>query len=176
MKRALVLCLAIAMFMFAFTGQIADSQFKADIQFKPPRFKVNVSVSVKDELTKSFIESHIKRELRSLRDPIDVVPFSEALYFLRLTVVESSYLTGGKTGDISIATCYFMRSQTPDFMINPDHKEAWKTLYANTTFTEPTLLCHQYPKGRWEEACKSIVASFDQNLLEKTRILLDMAR
>ena len=175
MKRVLVLYPAIAMFMLVYIGQIADSQLKADIQFELPRFKVNVSVSAEDEFTKSLIESHIKRELRSLKD-VDVVPASEAFYFFRLVAIEGRYTTGVKTGSISIASSYFRRIQIPDFMLNPDHEEAWATLYANTIFTESSLFCQHYPTNELERACKNIVATFDQKQLEINRTLLDIVR
>ena len=36
-------------------------------------FKVHVDIICEDEITKSLIESHIKRELRALKD-VDIIP------------------------------------------------------------------------------------------------------
>ena len=107
MKRILTLSIAIVTSMFMFIGQAADI-----------RYKVSIETYVENENTKVFIESHIKRELRSLQD-VDIVAFEDADYFLRLVVIELvSETTGNKTGVIAIAYTYFGRAWMSDEIID----------------------------------------------------------
>lgn len=68
------------------------------------KFKVCVSITCKDEITKSSFESHIKRNLRALQDVDIVTSKIEATYIIRLSAHE---ITKGanlaKTGYYAIA-------------------------------------------------------------------------
>jgi hypothetical protein len=97
MKKVWILTLLTAISVFCFTGKPIHSQDK------PEKFWVYVSVTCDDEDTKNLIESHIKRELRSLQD-ISIFSFPDfAEYILMVVVVERSNLRGGKTGEVAIA-------------------------------------------------------------------------
>ena len=89
-------------FYFLVIGQAAENN---PFQLPVPKsnFKVWVSVSCDDENTKAFIESHVKRELRSLQD-VDLVKAGDGIYELIIAAAEPTYeATGRKTGDIGLA-------------------------------------------------------------------------
>ena len=151
--------MAITMFVFVFIGQAADV-----------RFKVAVFVTCKDEHTKTFIESHIKRELRALVD-VDIVKEKDALYFLSVVAVEPVYKsTGRKVGDIAIAYNYYKLYAPLDTEINslPD---GFIKLYIENRllFHAPQLGVYTCDKPDLDGTCKEIVVQFDQNQLEPRR-------
>ena len=100
----------------AFTGQSADTPDKQNpidpkIVKSNEKFEVEVLVQCDDENTKAFIESHIKRELRSLRD-VEVARFGE--YELSIIAIEFEYKTSGrKSGEIALA---YMVARQFDFV------------------------------------------------------------
>ena len=106
MKRVLGLCLVIAIFMVVFIGQAADK----------PRYEVNVHVQCKDENRKAFIESHIKRELRSLGD-VDVDSMF-GLLKIRIIALEPGCPTGRKTGEIIVSHLFLEQISSADFIEN----------------------------------------------------------
>ena len=101
-----------------FTGQSADTPLKKWIntlqqpapEKQKPKFQVEVSVGCKDENTKAFIESHIKRELRSLQD-VEITDVGK--YELSIATIEGTFKTSGrKTGDIALGW-QFQRRYSP---------------------------------------------------------------
>lgn len=190
-----LLCIFIVLLCtITFTGQSADTPQKPDAfdellenwakaQLAPeeqkPKFKVEVLVTCKDENTKAFIESHIKRELRSLQDVeiLDIAP----TYILSIVAIEFEYGTSGrKTGDIALGS-QFLRYYSPFVEVSelarasPVGSTERFTL-ANASFELPLFAYdkaeHRLDVGnktRLDELCKSIVVKFDTKMLEPDR-------
>lgn len=95
MKRLLLLCTIV------FSIGIINSAYAPDKQ----KFKVFVSVYTKNEdnLEKQIIDSHIKRELRSLED-VEIVKIEDD-WKLRILIIASitKYKNGEKSTNIAIA-------------------------------------------------------------------------
>ena len=143
MKRVLLICTVVSVFMLVSIGQIVDSQLWR-VRDKN-RYKVHVSVYAVDESMIPLIDSYIKRELQLL-DDIEIVSQFKADYFLKLVVVDLP-----DTSNIAIATCYFQRAGIRDFLINPGYK--W---YDRNSYTSPILHNLVYHKDILEVACKRI--------------------
>lgn len=137
-------------------------------------FQVYVSVTSDDQ--KAFIESHIKRELRALHD-VEIASWDTAEYFLTIVVLEQIYKSGGKTGGISIAYCWYKRNPVPKgfrnlklpYLTDEGVKSYWESRDKSFSFSAPRLGVMNYYTKNLDTACKSIVADFDQALLEKRR-------
>lgn len=134
-------------------------------------FQVYVSVTSKDQ--KAFIESHIKRELRSLHD-VEIASWDTAEYFLDIVALESEYKSGRKTGDISVAYCWYRRIPLPkDYrgnLIDPEfHQSFWDAWDKYNSFRKPHLGVMNFSTKELDAACKTIVAKFDQAMLERWR-------
>ncbi len=165
MKRLLTSAVFVFACLFVFVGQAADY-----------RFKVFVGVTCDDPNTKAFIESHIKRDLRSLHD-VDIIGNPEnAVYFLTIVAVEPT-VRGSvrKMGDIAIAYCYFQRNTIPGFMINTiPNAEYRKHIKSGNklSFYEPTSGVHTGMTNiHLERICKGIVVKFDTLFLEPMRAI-----
>ena len=155
-------------------------------------FKVHVDVICEDEITKSLIESHIKRELRALKD-VDIIPPNHstlATYILVLVVLEPTFAAnGGKTGIIAIAFNFNERFSAREELLPhlrklfpkpaellDDHllKElmVWDI---RRSLTGPIPVYNHYVGVAVDDTinvphwCVSIVASFDTIVLEKAR-------
>ena len=161
-----LLCIA------AFTGQSADIP-------KPvvnPKFSVEISVSCEDDNTKAFIESHIKRELRSLQD-VEIVDTGK--YKLSIVTVEPEYKTSGrKTGKIA-AAYQFQRRYNPAIVINMLTKAYPGKEYQKQRGDIALELLFLHDKETFglitddtddlDGICKSIVVKFDTQVLEPDR-------
>ena len=181
MKRLMPLSIAIATFVLVFIGQAADV-----------RYKVYVDVQCKDEDTKAFVESHIKRELRALQD-VDIgggIPIPRI--FILVIVDEIKYMSGRTTGLIAISYA-FVESFADYFMdeyVIPDKRgDALARLYKSLdeyvipdkrgtaledlwdAYRLPHLNLMTCSKPILDEACKKIVVKFDTNVLEPLRRL-----
>ncbi len=146
----------------AFTGQSADTPEKPK-----PKFVVEVLVECDDKNTKAFIESHIKRELRSLRDvDVSALDLEMSDFMIGILAVETENI---------IAVSYTFT----DFW-NDDDVEWFRH---GSEFDNDTLKfvlnhqlgtrTHQYLQisMRWnlEELCKQIIVNFDTEMLEPDR-------
>ncbi len=160
-----LLCIA------AFTGQSADIP-------KPvvnPKFSVEISVSCEDDNTKAFIESHIKRELRSLQD-VEIVDTGK--YKLSIVAVEPTYKASGrKTGQIA-AAFRFQRRYNPATIINnlPVDSKEYKVIRDSGAIVELLFLYDKSylglitdDKDDLDGICKDIVVTFDTQMLEPDR-------
>ena len=188
-----LLCIFIVLLCtITFTGQSADTEpslrdnpFKRYTVQQPapkkqkPKFQVEVSVTCKDENTKAFIESHIKRELRSLQD-VEIVAIL-GKYQLSIVAIESEYeASGRKSGEIALAS-QFLRYYNPSLKITylgiaypVGSKEHTALMEASSK-----ILSWTYDKARHrlnvgmrdnlDKICKSIVVSFDTLMLEPDR-------
>ena len=168
---------------------------KADKSETPDRrFKVHVDITGSDNTTKSMIESHIKRELRSLGD-VDIVDKKDAKYILRLVAIAHTYKsTGNKTGrtSITVNTLTKFDYQIPfraalgtyintyEKDLTPEERvKRYKTaeelaeIYGTyfSAYLDPQLnLIVNIPNNNLPDTCKEIVAEFD--VLENRRKLL----
>lgn len=165
MKRTLTLTLAITTLMFVFIGQAADW-----------RWQVVVGVNCDDENTKTFIESHIKRELRALQD-IDLVEADDAEFFLHIIAIEGTFkATGRKTGTIAVAYAFWGRNPVLENIKDhiPAHLKGMQELVESekrNVFTAPTLAVATDDTVDLEQICKTIVVDFDTQLVEQKRKL-----
>ena len=145
----------------------ADVKKSLEDLIRDIRFQVYVSVT--SENKKAFIESHIKRELRALHD-VNIASRDKATYFIDIVSLEN-------INRISVAYCSYKRvpipevlkAPKPDFLTDKDYKDVWKFRNKLYSFSEPHLGVISYPIKDLDEACKSIVAKFDQALLESQR-------
>ena len=185
-----LLCIFIVLLCtITFTGQSADTPQKPDPfdewleQFAPekqkPKFRVEVSVTCNDENMKAFIESHIKRELRSLQD-VEIVAIL-GKYQLAIVATEFTYKTSGrKSGEIALAS-QFLRHYNPALQIFRlsrayplGSKEYTALLEASDkiqhwTYDKAELLLSVGMRESLDERCKGIVVNFDTNMLEPDR-------
>ena len=139
----------------------------------PDKFKVYVDISSEQENTKILIESHIKRELRSLQD-VNIIP-NEMLqldwYRISLIIVER------ETRDMAISYV-FMKEFEPITELMPyltkecpKLEDKWfeiglKTVNLNRVFLHGATLgeTKDFP-----DFCKTIVSKFDIEVLERQR-------
>ena len=146
----------------AFTGQSADIPNKQN-----SKFEIAVLVECDDKNMKAFIESHIKRELRSIRDvDVSALDLEMSDFMIGILAVETENI---------IAVSYTFT----DFW-NDDDVE-W--LRRGTEFDNDTLKfvlnhqlgtrTHQYLQisMRWnlEELCKQVIVNFDTEMLKPDR-------
>ena len=111
MKRLLTLSIAITIIsVLCFIGQPLKSQDNPPLKNVSNKFVVNVNVVCDDNITKSSIESYIKRELRNLKDVVVYVYKQNSPvrpnYGLFLTVLEPETNQGLKTGDTIISAVF----------------------------------------------------------------------
>ena len=144
MKRVVLICTMVSIFMLVSIEQILDSQLSR--VENENRYRVHVSVYAVDESIIPLIDGYIKRELRLLND-IEITSKLEADYFLDLVAADLP-----KTSRISIATCYFQRAIIPDFLLKRPHNN-W---YTRHVYTSPRLQNHICHKDVLEEVCKGI--------------------
>ena len=118
------------------------------------KLKVYVAVTIEDENTKAFIESHIKRELRSLQD-VAIVGFADAQYEVRIVAIEQvSKSTGRKLGNIAVSYNFLT-----------------KHYFADNAYYEPILGIQAGMTDDLDKLCKSIITKFDVQILEPARAL-----
>lgn len=116
------------------------------------KFKVYVAVTIEDENTKAFIESHIKPELRSLQD-VAIVGFEDARFEVCMVAIEGiSKSTRRKLEDITISYNFLTKHYLTDH-----------------AYYEPVLGIQTAMTDGLDKMCKIIVAKFDVNTLEPKR-------
>ncbi len=122
---------------------------------EPFKFKVSVVVTCSNKQVKSYIESYVKRELRSLHD-VDVVSLqSNPPLEIHIVAIEGTYKeTNRKTNGIAFAGNFLQRSSLD-----------W------STYLLPQLYVLIGDTRDLEELCKDIVVSFDTKTLEPIREL-----
>ncbi len=162
------------------------------------RFKVHVNVSCSDNTTKSMIESHIKRELRSLGD-VDIVDEKHnGFRLILLAIPHTSKSTEKKTGQTSIAIMelykegdlhafissaisLYATTIEPNYRNLPDKEflkrktkrfeiaKEWSESLGDV-YNRPGLeLIVNIPNNNLPATCKEIVAEFDVKHLEPFR-------
>ncbi|MDE0326382.1 MAG: hypothetical protein OXN27_20860 [Candidatus Poribacteria bacterium] len=166
----------------AFTGQSADTPEKQNpidpkIVKSNEKFEVEVSVRCDDENTKAFIESHIKRELRSLQD-VEIADTGR--YRLSILAIEFTYKTSGrKSGEIALAYVVERR-----FNAGPTARKLLDAYEAGTKDYDEAIdmvldFLHLRDKVNLglqvgmtddlDKICKGIVVDFDTERLEPDR-------
>ena len=158
MKRFLILLIGVTLCL-VFVGEAVDI-----------RYKVSVSVSCKNENTKTFIESHIKRELRSLSD-VDIMNRGDARHHIDLVVVE---MTRGqekhKTGGIAIAVNFLQRAYLSDDFRSKTHPNVKASdIYRGLFYLTPRLILYVGDTEDLDDRCKDIIVDFDSEVLEPAR-------
>ena len=155
----------------AFTGQSADIPNKQNF-----KFEVEILVECEDENTKTFIESHIKRELRSLQD-VEIADYGK--YILSIAAMENVYKSGKKVGSIALAYSSERRyipavlkimlmdaypEGTIEHEIVTDILPELRILYDKTRLGLAIGMTYDL-----DELCKDIVVNFDTKMLEPDR-------
>lgn len=166
--------LVVAMFLLVLIGKAAEENLFGDMK---PKFKVWVSVNCDDENTQAFIESHIKRELRSLQD-VEMIGILEmyserepGVYELNVVVIEPTYTTGQKTGDIVLSWTFLKEFDNKPLI------SKYTSGVDRVGIQEMTEWLYHYPrKGLMmggtkdlDALCKDVVVKFDTQMLEPTR-------
>ena len=166
-----IFTLLTAILALCFTGEPLQSQVT------PFKFKVLVSVSCKDSITKDSIKSYVNRELRSLGD-VQLVSYlfpDDAHFQIALTAVEPTWQnTGAKTGGIAIASMFLEKFDVKR-LNNKISAVSQKSLndLKIPLYLRPHLAVNTDDSADTEKLCKSIVISFDVNVLEPIRKLIE---
>ena len=147
------------------------------IEKQKPKFEVGVSVTCDDENTKAFIESHIKRELRSLQD-VEIVDVGK--YELSIVAIETK-ASGRKTGNIAVASMC-LRQYNSDTILNklmdayPVNTKGYNELRDSGVildlmliYDKTKLILNTGMREDLDEICKEIVVDFDTQMLEPDR-------
>ena len=177
-----------------FTGQSADIPQKdepslrdllgVDIPQQPapekqkPKFVVEVLIQCDDENTKAFIESHIKRELRSLQD-VEIADFGT--YRLEIVALEPENASEVKLG-LTFFASLFVRRYDPSTVWSklmdeyPLDTKEYKELRDSGTildllslYDKTYLAVSGAGRKKLDEICKVIVVNFDTEMLEPDR-------
>ena len=138
------------------------------------KFRVEVSVGCDDENTNAFIESHIKRELRSLQD-VEIVGIGiGGGYKLSIVAIEIKS-SGRKTGGIAVS--YIFTKTFDPFPLQDKIKKLAKDNFPLQS--EVTNLMWLYEDVKHilqigeiddlDKICKGIVVDFDTGMLEPDR-------
>ena len=178
-KKFLTL-LIVAMFSLVLIGKAAEQNVWDDWKNpKPPsKFLVWVSVSCDDKNTKAFIESHLKRELRSLQD-VEMIGILEmytererGVYELGVVAVEPIYTTTGqKTGSIGVSWTFLKEFDNKPLI------SKYTSAVDRGGIQEMTQWLYHFPKNGimtsstkdLDALCKDVVVKFDTLMLEPDR-------
>ena len=156
MKRSYI-TLIVVMLSLVLAGQAAEK-----------RYKVRVDVSCGDEMRKRFIESHIKRELRSLID-VDVVSTENADYHINLIAIPLSN-SGQETGGIAIAINYLRQIDVADWRLKHKYSDRVINLDNITLYLKAHLTLQVGDIRDLDQLCQTIIVSFNSKILEPHRI------
>ena len=159
MKKLLTLSIVMTIFMLVFIGQAADR----------PRFKVSVSVACDNENTKAFIQSHIKRELRSLKD-VDVVEFDLKTNDFNISVTAVKHRIFGIESIYVLTSIYnFFDDDDVRIIMSLQDPQALKSALN----FQLGVRIDKYPlfdkTGNLDKVCKQIIVYFDTKKLEPLR-------
>ncbi len=169
MKRYCILILLTAFSVLSFTGKPIHSQVQRQTTF--PKFKVHVDIHCEDKNTKASIESHIKRELRSLQDVQIEAGSKDAGYGLMIIALEGKYeQTGQKSGSMSIAYMFLQKFRMRMYkgLITNAGWEVLKS-FENELYFPPILGVGNYNTDTIYKVGKDIVVRFDTQILEPIR-------
>ena len=156
MKKLMTLSIVMTTLMLVFIGQAADRS----------QFKVSVAVYSDDKNTISFIESHIKRELRSLRD-IDVVEHDMETNDFYIRIITPGSI--GRTIYIFYDVYNYFNDDDIKTLMNGEDLRGIKILL-NVQLARRTY--NSLLTGTTEDLdkiCKEIVVDFDTKMLAPLR-------
>lgn len=108
-----IICLLVVISVY-FTGEPTYAPQDVPDRIPDRKFEVRVNVTCSDDITRTLIESYIKRELRSLGD-VEIVDKEDPERILTLVAIAHTSTSGNKTGDTSIAVM-----RTSKFSYLPD--------------------------------------------------------
>ena len=196
MRKLLTLSIAITIIsVLCFTGLPSKSQDSQLLKDLSNKFVVVVYVNCDDNITKSSIESYIKRELRNLKDVVVYTQNSRGYpdYELSLIVLELTTSQGIKTGHTIISAVYTNCIHFTDIIQYKDLVKDGSNMltmgeyaflmgkfsplpkvlnglppYLYADFIDNVLFFQPDPT-KVSEICKEIVANFDTKALEKAR-------
>jgi len=139
------------------------------------KFAVYVAVQCDNGDIEASLASHIKRELRSLKDVLLVSENAdnyENHYELRIVAVESTYKTGMKTGSVALAYFWaerFVHSPHYKHHISNESKKILESHYSSLIFISTMFGVITDDRENLASMCKSVVVSFDTYELERIR-------
>lgn len=170
-KRILIVSVSIAVLLIT-CGIAVYSQ-----RTEPDKFTVSIKIiGDRDNQVESLMSSHIRRELRSLQD-VEVIPervVSNSRYTLSFIVIEHTYMSGEKTGIVSIAYTVTESPHHPGGKL-PAILDVTKEGHSDIIINTLHLVYLRYTKLRvgstknLPDMCIKIVAEFDTEVLEKAR-------
>ena len=159
MKRSLILLTAVIVMIL---GVTSNSEEQTDHEFR-----VQVSVSSKDDSFEGLVKSYINRELRSLRD-VEIV-YSNPQWKLSILAMPLSLKSGYKTGlALSIVVLPKFDNQLLTWPI-PEDARRFITLMTSGLYHYPGHLLYTGSNDDLRKLCDEIVADFDTDYLEKAR-------
>lgn len=176
-KKRIFTLLTVVMFSMVLIGKAEENPFEGIFDDwanpKPAsNFKVWVHITCDNKNTKAFIESHIKRELRSLQD-VDLVGAGEGSgYELIVGAVEPvSVATGRKTGDIGLGWTFLKQFDNKPLL------SKYTSAVDRDGIQEMTRWLYHSPKNgiliddtkELDALCKDVVVKFDTQMLEPDR-------
>ena len=161
MKKFYILTLLMLIFI------VGDTYAPQQVVVEPPKFPVGVYVTCDDESLKNFIESHLKRELRALRD-VEVV--DGVIFHIHILVVKHTYESGRKMGTVSLATMFLKLYDFHPLTPYMTHDQILAMMRDHGAFYySPKLLLSITSKEKIKEWCEETVANFDIEMLEPER-------
>lgn len=142
---------------------------------EPLKFAVHVSVTCDDPSVKATIESHIKRELRSLQDVLLVSPLAENytyIYDISVVALKGTYrVSGRETGGIAVGYQFNRRFNCSYVKNHLMSKESWNAIgelrHNMSLFTNHGVITDD--TRDLPVACKRLIVSFDTVELEPIR-------
>ena len=181
-----IICLLVMISVY-FTGE--PTYAPQDIPDR--KFEVLVNVTCSDDITRTLIESYIKRELRSLGD-VEIVDKEDPERILTLVAIAHTSTSGNKTGDTSIAV---MRASKSTYRFNIldaliDYQQTFEKDLSdaerNSRFRKMVEIAKEHDSSPayyypdlslvvnikdkdLQNTCKKIVAKFDVKDLEPIR-------
>lgn len=181
-----IICLFVVISVY-FTGE--PTYAPQDVPNR--KFEVRLIVECSDDITRTLIESYIKRELRSLGD-VEIVDKKDPERILSLVAIAHTSTSGNKTGDTSIAvmraskhTCWsdilhalHDYQQTFEKDLSDAERNSRVRKMVEITNEHGSSPAYSYPDlglvvnitdKDLQNTCKEIVAKFDVKDLEPIR-------
>ena len=162
MKRISMLFLLTTICIVCFTGKPQSQTFQE-------RYEVAVGVTCKNQSVQRIIESHIKRELRSLQD-VDVK--ASGKYTIAVVALEEVTESTRQTGRIAIATMFQEKYDLAGirFMIKDDMLGTFdKYVLLLRPYYEPQLRVANWTTDEIDGWARQTIADFDIQMLEPVR-------
>ena len=163
---------SLLVFLFMMSVVLTGAQ---EIDKSSPKFQVDVEVSCDNSVLASEIESYLNRELRSLGD-VEIVDNRFNEYYLSLLVIENSYESGQKTGEVTIAILGLLSIDRKKIFALQKNYDIPAEVFADATFDAVFGYrndCHFRLMTRSLQniklTCEQIVAGFDTEMIEPER-------